>query len=247
MRFWVLAAMLLVAAPAFAQRLPAIEAERYERCMAMATSDPEAARAIAQRWFLDGGAHPAAHCEAVALIGLKEYPEAGKRLEALADGMTRAPAELRAEVLGQAGQAWLLAGDAARAHGLLTQALVLSPDNLDLLTDRAATAGLVGKNREAVADLDRVLAREPGRVDALTFRASAKRALGELDPALADIERAARIAPEAPEVLLERGNILRLKGDDKGAKRDWERVTKLAPASEAATAAKTNLARLKKG
>lgn len=247
MRYAPVLAALLAASPALAQRLPAVEEDHYERCMALARSNPEAGRDMAQRWRVDGGAHPAEHCEAVALIGLGQYSEAARRLEALADEMAKAPPDLRAEVLDQAGQAWLLAGDTAKAHAVLSQALLIAPDDLDLLTDRAAAAGALGKPEEALADLDRVLAKEPGRADALTFRASAKRALGRLDEALADAEAAVKLTPKSPDALLERGNILGMKGDAKGASRDWEEVAKLAPASPAAAAARTNLARLKKG
>jgi tetratricopeptide (TPR) repeat protein len=247
MRYRLVLAGLLAAVPAAAQNLPAVEADHYERCMALARSDPEAGRDMAQRWRVEGGAHPAEHCEAVALIGLGQYPEAARRLEALADGMAKAPADLRAEVLGQAGQAWLLAGDTAKAHAVLSQAVAIAPDDLDLLTDRAAAAGALGKSEEALADLDRVLAKDPRRADALTFRASAKRALGRLDAALADADAALKLAPRSPDALLERGNVLGMKGDAKGARRDWEQAAKLAPASAAAAAAKANLARLKKG
>jgi tetratricopeptide (TPR) repeat protein len=248
MRYGLALAALLASLPALAQqRLPAVEADQYERCMALAQRDPEAGRDMARRWEIEGGAHPAEHCEAVALVGLEQYPEAARRLEALADEMTKAPADLRAEVLGQAGQAWLLAGDTARAHAVLTQAVLIAPDDLDLLTDRAAAAGALGKPEEALADLDRVLAKEPNRADALTFRASAKRALGRLDAALADAEAALKLTPKSPDALLERGNILRIKGDANGARRDWEEVARLAPASAAAAAAKANLAKLKQG
>ncbi|MBX6367444.1 MAG: tetratricopeptide repeat protein [Rhodospirillales bacterium] len=242
----VFGALLLGASPATAQRLPAVEADRYERCMALARNDPEAARDMAERWRLEGGAHPAEHCAAVALIGLRQYADAARRLEALGNAMTKAPPALRAEVRGQAGQAWMLAGDTVRAHEMLTLALLDAPEDLDLLTDRAVAAGALGRPAEALADLDRVLAKDPGRADALTFRASAKRALGRLDEALLDAERAVKLAPKSPDALLERGNILALAGDADGARRDWEQVAKLAPASEAATAAKANLARLKR-
>lgn len=247
MRYAFALAALLASFPALAQRLPAVEADQYERCMALARQNPEAGRDMARRWVIEGGAHPAEHCEAVALIGLKLYSEAARRLETLADKMAKAPADLRAEVLGQAGEAWLLAGDTARAHSILTQAVLIAPDDLDLLTDRAAAAGALGKPDEALADLDRVLAKEPKRADALTFRASAKRALGRIDAALADAEAALKLAPKSPDALLERGNILRIKGDANGARRDWEEVAKLAPSSPAAEAAKANLAKLKKG
>lgn len=243
---FLLAALLLGALPAAAQRLPAVEADRYERCMALARSDPEAARDMAQRWRFEGGANPAEHCAAVALIGLRQYADAARRLEALGDAMAKAPPALRAEIRGQAGQAWILAGDTVRAHEMLTLALLDAPDDLDLLTDRAVAAGALGRPAEALADLDRVLAKEPDRADALTFRAAAKRALGRLDEALLDAERAVKLAPKSPDALLERGNILALAGDADRARRDWEEIAKLAPASEAAAAAKANLARLKK-
>src|SRR5579864_5505552 len=47
----------------------------YERCLALAKSDPGAARDMAERWQGRGGAHPADHCYAVALIGFKQYKE----------------------------------------------------------------------------------------------------------------------------------------------------------------------------
>lgn len=237
--------VLPLAAPeASAQRLPAIEAENYERCMALARTDPTAAWEKALAWRGDGGRHPAEHCAAVALIGLKQYGEAGKRLEKLADEMTRSPSPLRGEVLGQAGEAWLLAGDAARAHALLTQGLALAPGDLDMTTDRATASAALGRPEEALRDLDVVVKADPRRPDALTYRAAANRALGRLDPALADAEAALRLAPDSPDALLERGNVRRLKGDGAGARRDWLRVSMLAPNSEADAAAKANLERL---
>src|SRR5439155_15220551 len=113
------------------------DAATYERCMKLAQEDPPAARDLAETWRDRGGAHPADHCFAVALIGLKQYKEAAGRLEKLAQAMVHAPAALRAEVLGQAGQAWLLAGDVARAYAADTAAIELQPDDVDLLIDRA--------------------------------------------------------------------------------------------------------------
>src|SRR5882762_3059162 len=43
----------------------------YERCMTLAKEDPAAARDLAETWRGRGGGHPAEHCIAVALIGLK--------------------------------------------------------------------------------------------------------------------------------------------------------------------------------
>ena len=225
-------------------RSDAADAATYERCMALAKEHPAEARELAQSWHRRGGAHPADHCLAVALIGLKEYKDAAGRLEKLAEAMIHAPASLRADVLDQAGQAWLLAGDPARAYAAEGAALGHRPDDPDLLVNRAEAAGAAGWFDKAIADLDRVLKTAPARLDALIYRASAYRALGRLDPALADIAAALKEAPDSVPALLERGNIRSLRGDLDGAHLDWARVMLLAPGGAAEAAAEANLARL---
>lgn len=220
------------------------DAATYARCMTLARNNPAAARKLAEGWQAHGGAHPAEHCLAVALIGLGQYKEAATRLETLAQAMVHAPADLRAGVLGQGAQAWLLAGDPARAYATDGAALALRPDDQDLLVDRAEAAGSAGWFDKAIADLDRVLKSDPSRLDALIYRASAYRELGRLDLALADISAALKQAPDSIPALLERGNIRRLRGDTAGARRDWQRVAGLAPGSAAAIAANANIERL---
>ena len=220
------------------------DAETYARCMKLAKDDPGAAQTLAQAWHNRGGAHPAEHCAAVALITLGKYREAATRLGALAQAMATAPAALRAGVLDQAGQAWLLAGDPVRAYAAAGAAVTLSPGDPDLLIDRAEAAASAGYLDKAVGDLDRVLKAQPDRVDALIYRASAYRALDRLDPALADIERALAHAPGSASALLERGNIRRLNGDLAGARRDWEQVGRIAPGTPADMAARANIEHL---
>jgi tetratricopeptide (TPR) repeat protein len=220
------------------------EAAIYDHCTKLANQNPAAAEKLAQTWREHGGAHPADHCAAIALIGLKRYKEAAARLEALAQAMTTAPVGLRAEVLDQAGQAWGLAGDAVRAYAAAGAAVALAPNNPELLIDRAEAAASAGYLDKAVADLDQVLKTNPNHVDALIYRASAYRALDRLDPALADIERALVLAPNSALALLERGNIQRLQGDSDAARRDWGRVGQLAPGSQADMAARANIEHL---
>lgn len=217
----------------------------YERCMTLAKTDPGAARDMAAKWAAQGGAHPADHCYAVALIGLKQYKPAAQRLDKLAEAMlTVAPDSLRAEVLDQAGQAWLLAGDPTRAYNDAGAALALAPGDPDILTDRAEAAGEAGWFDKAIADLDIVLKADPRRVDALIYRATAYRSLNKLDPALADADAAVHLAPNSAQAVLERGNIRGLKGDLDGAREDWRTAMTLAPGSAAALAAKANLVHL---
>jgi tetratricopeptide (TPR) repeat protein len=249
MTMWGIFALLLLPAAALAAQPPqsTVEAEEaaYNHCMDLAKTDPGAARDMAARWAAQGGAHPADHCYAVALIGLHQYKPAAGRLDKLAEAMlTTAPDSLRAEVLDQAGQAWLLAGDAARAYNDTGAALALTPNDPDILIDRAEAAGEAGWFDKAVADLDVVLKADPRRVDALIYRATAYRALNKLDPALADADAAVHLAPSSAQAVLERGNIRGLKGDLDGARQDWHTAVTLAPGGAAALAAKANLARV---
>src|SRR6266849_5857550 len=202
------------------------DAATYDRCLKLAKQDPAAAQRLAEGWHERGGAHPADHCAAVALVGLKRYRDAANRLEALAQAMTKAPAALRADVFDQAGQAWLLAGDPVRAYAASGQAVSLRPNDPDLLVDRAEAAASAGYFDKAVADLDHVL---------------------KADPAHADVEKALAQAPNSVPALLERGNIRRLKGDSRGAREDWERIGQLAPGSQADMAARANIERLELG
>jgi tetratricopeptide (TPR) repeat protein len=223
------------------------DAATYDRCLKLAKQNPGAAQSLAQTWHEQGGAHPAEHCAAVALVGLKRYKEAATRLEALAQAMTSAPAGLRADVFDQAGQAWLLAGDAVRAYAAAGQALGLQPNDSELLLDRAEAAASAGYYDKAVADLDHVLKADPGRVEALIYRASANRALNRRDAALADVEKALALTPNSVPGLLERGNIRRLNGDLEGARADWERIGQIAPGSQADMAARANIEHLETG
>jgi tetratricopeptide (TPR) repeat protein len=220
------------------------EAASYDECMGLARRDPHAALDFAEAWRGRGGAHPAEHCAAVALIGLKRYKEAASRLETLGHAMEKAPSSLRAGVFDQASQAWLLAGDGLSAYAAAGEALALTPNDPELLIDRAEAAGLSKQFDKALPDLDQVLKVNPNRVDALVYRAAAYRALKRLDPALADAEKALALSPNLASALLERGNIRSLRGDTAGARADWQRILAVAPESPEAATAKANLAAL---
>jgi tetratricopeptide (TPR) repeat protein len=216
-------------------------AATYAYCLKLAKVDAAAAQRLAAEWRARGGAHPADHCAAVALIDMGKYREGATRLDELARAMVRAPAELRAEVLDQAGQAYLLAGDPGRAYTSAGEAVALRPADPELRIDRAEAAAAAGQFDRAIGDLDFVLAADPNRADALVYRAAADRTLDRLGAALADIERALAQAPDSAAALLERGNIRRLIGDPDGARRDWRRVGWIAPGTEADRAARANL------
>ena len=218
----------------------------YEICLMTAKNEPDKGFEMAGKWLTLGGGAPAKHCEAIALIGMKEYTEAATRLEALAD--INEDESVRAGVLSQAGQAWLLQGDLTRALAAQSSALAAMPvknrQHAYILVDRAATYADAGKYADAVRDLDASLAIDPKNPDALAFRASARRHLNEVDVALVDAEQSIALDPQNIIGLLERGIIYKLKNRNDAARQDWLRILQIAPDSEAGKAARTNIERM---
>ncbi len=234
----------LSAAPARAQDDTGEQEREYQDCMVLARAAPADGFESALSWAAFGGGGGARHCAAVALIGLGQYREAARRLERLAAELRAGNAALSLDVLVQAGQAWILAGDATRAHAVQSAALDIDPDNVELLLDRGITLATAKNYWEAVDDFNRALELAPGRPDLLTLRASAYRYLDALDLARDDIARALTHAPNDPDALLERGMLRRLAGDRAGARDDWLRVIGLAEGTPSAEAARANLAKL---
>ena len=214
---------------------------RYDRCLVLVKRDAARAYAAANAWHEAGGAAPALHCEALALVDLKRFPEAAQTLENAAAAEARSPAPLRAELLDQAGNAWLLARDAAKAELAFSAALTLRPKDEDLLSDRARERGLTRNWNGAFNDLTAVLELDPNRADVYVLRASALHAEGHKTEARADIAHALDIYPGYPEALVERGSMRYESGDKAGARADWQQAAKAAPDSDAG---ETALARL---
>lgn len=213
----------------------------YEACLGKLRDDAQGALGFAEGWEARGGGDGARHCSALALLALGEPERAASRLESLAGRAAAGPAA-RAAVYGQAGQAWMVAGQSVRAYGAFTLALGLTPADPELLVDRAIAAGMLGRFAESLADTDRALAQDGQRAEAWVFRAAALRHLDRAQEALRDIERALVLQPGSPEALLERGILRQLQGDVSGARADWESVVANSPDSAAADLAQQNLA-----
>ncbi len=235
---------LLGAGAARAQVDPGGQEREYRDCMTLARAAPAQGFDSALGWELLGGGAGARHCAAVALIEMGRYREAGERLERLAAELYGPDLALRSAVLAQAGQAWILADETARAHAVQSAALEFDPDNVELLLDRSITLATAKDYWEALDDLNRALDLAPGRPDLLTLRASAYRSLDALDLARDDIALALSHAPDDPDALLERGMLRRLAGDDAGARADWLRAIALSEGSPTAEAARANLDKL---
>jgi tetratricopeptide (TPR) repeat protein len=215
----VLAAWLVVAAavPAAAQRgIPTDQwspnwdagtRARYEACIAKTESDPETAFEDGLIFRSDGGGVLARHCIALALLKLGETEEAAARLEEAAFMPDGGDAKMRAELLQQAGNAWMLARAPVEAENAFTQAMTIVSGDPDLFIDRARARALQQRFSDAVSDLTTALSVRPRDVLALRLRADAYFELGDLDMAEHDVEAALSIDPRDVDTLVERGRL----------------------------------------
>ncbi|HEX4636323.1 MAG TPA: hypothetical protein VH189_09085, partial [Rhizomicrobium sp.] len=155
--------------------LPVTAAEtaagHYRRCLADSNANPTLALSDAEAWARSGGGVPAEHCAALALVNLKRYAEAGSRLDKIAGGRETLDVAFRVALFDQAGNAWLLAGDGARAVQSFSGALALSAGDADLFADLARAQAMRRYWAEVVLDLNASLQLSPRRADLLVLRA----------------------------------------------------------------------------
>jgi tetratricopeptide (TPR) repeat protein len=247
-----LACLILCAAvPALAQqkarpvpRLPAgisAEGARYDACLSKATKTPGDAFEDALAWQAQGGAEAARHCAAVALLYNNQPEAAAVRLEQLAQDMKLQPPSRRAEVVAQAGRAWMQGRNLSRAVAAYTAALELSPDNPEIWIDRAEAYASAANYWEAIDDLNRAVELDRRRVDAYTFRAAAYRLVNETGLAMEDANKAVELNPRLADAWLERAILHRLRSDVPAARRDFLQVLTLDPDGPAGDAARANI------
>lgn len=244
--FFISSLVVIVAFPALAQSETAFFSdttlsgpERYNLCLALAAKNPQLAYEKSAAWRGRGGMMYAAHCEAVSLVNLKRYPEAARKLTAIANG--KVDAAMRVQLYIQAANAWMLGEQPGEALPLLSDALDISPGNMDALIDRARARAMHRDWPGAETDLSTALSKDPTRADLYVLRSSARHALGKKDEARADIDRALDLVPGYAEALVERGGMKLEAGDKAGAQADWEDVVKKAPAGDAAETARAHL------
>ena len=242
------AGVLLGLAPADAAGVSMLDdpsltgASRYERCLTLAKESAHDAVSAADAWHNAGGGAAALHCEALALTGLHRYAEAAVKLDQAAMVAPGAEHDLRIALYDQAGNAWLLAGNAEKAEAAFNTAVILSPGDEDILFDRARARAARHDWSGAESDLTRLLQLDGDRADAWVLRASARHAEGRRAEASADIAHALAVYPDYPEALVERGTMKLESGDANGARADWQTVIHDAPNGDAANAARQHLA-----
>lgn len=239
-----IAALATSVLPLSATAQGSLDSARYRDCLAVTSTKPAAALADADSWAKSGGGAPALHCAALSLIQLKRYGDAGGRLDRAAADPKVPDLAFRAVLFTQAGNAWLMAGNGAKAAQSFSAALALSPGDADLYADLARAQAMRRNWQEADTRLGTALQLSPRRADLLVLRASARRALKRYADARVDIEAALKLRPGDGEALLERGLLRQQLGDLGGARRDFQAALK-SGSPEVTAQAKFNLDTLK--
>ena len=221
--------------------------QRYDTCVELATGDdPAAGLRDATSWRLNRGRYFARQCEGIANANLAQWPSAAEAFQDAAREAEAAKDVRAANYWAQAGNAWFMAGDTAKARAALDAALA-NPALAGLLRgeaelDRARVLASGGDRPGARTAIDRAI--ELAGDDPLTWLLSATlaRQMGDLPRAKADIGQALRRSADDPSVQLEAGNIAAATGDEMGAKTAWAQVVRLRPDSPQAKSAEAALA-----
>lgn len=198
---------------ALLQSDPAVTAElsRFQQCAALIDEDAERAYEEGMAWASESQALGGYRCAAMALIAQDRYEEGARRLESLALATNPEHAGLRADLMRQAGHAWLLARDPSHARSAFTRAIVTlesQPEYLpDLLIDRARAYGMERDWRHAEEDLSRALDLRPEDALALRLRATARMHQNSFTLAENDAMAAARIEPDNVDNYLVLGHV----------------------------------------
>lgn len=184
---------------------------RFAQCLALIEQDPARAYEEGMAWAAEAQALNAYRCAAYALVAQNRADEGARRLESLATAVNPDDTALRAELLSQAGNAWLLAREPARARAVLTRAIAVmdsDPAQLpDLLIDRSRAYAMEGEWRRAEEDLSRSLDLRAQDALALRLRASARMHQSAFDLAEADAMAAAQLEPDNVDNYLILGHV----------------------------------------
>ena len=238
---------LLAALPCAAQGVGGIDdspdhLRRYNDCMNLARSEPLKALPAAEKWHAQGGSLAARHCVATAMFGAGRYTQAAAQFEAIARDLGKDRPGLRAELWGQAGQAFMEAGLPEKAAEAQSRALELNAKDADLWLDRGLSFAALKSWPRAISDFDRALGLRRDDVEILVLRAAAWRNAGNPAKAYDDATRALKVAPDHSEALLERGFASLARGDRASASADFSSVLRLVPpGSSAARGAEAGL------
>ncbi len=217
-----------------------------ESCGAAVAASPEQAVDLANAWRIKGGGLDARQCLGQAYAKLGRWAPAATAFEQAAMDAQLSKDGRQADFWVQSGNAWLAAGDAAKARKALDQALIagIAAPELEgeVYLDRARALVALGDQAGARADLDKALSLVPGDPFGWYLSAALAQREGNLARARTDIAKAVEGAPTAAPVLLLAGNIAGLAGELDKARDFFTRAARAAPDSPAGKAAAAALA-----
>ena len=244
----ILTALALAAAQAPSAADPAVEA-RYRSCAELVRTNAEAALAAANAWRGEGGGLHARQCLGLALVALERWSPAATAFEQAAREAEAAQDPRRADFWVQSGNAWVAAGEGARAVQAFDAALA-TPGLTDALRgevhlDRARALVALGNAAGARADIDRALQLVAADPFAWYLSAALARREGNFVRAGTDIARARALAPANPDIALLAGTLAGLAGNMAEAERLYRQVATSAPDTEAGRAAAASLATMR--
>lgn len=217
------------------------EQQRYDECVALVSQNAAAAFSEGLGWLDQGGGVAARHCTALALSQMgKDEAAADMFLEAASSaangkgvglmGMEITPS-LMASLFAQAGNSYIIAGQAERAIEPLSRAVdqlpPSSPPAVDLIIDRARAYALTGDYEAAFMDLSVAIGIKPYDTDALLFRASAARQTERYTVAKTDLENLIALRPDLASAWLERGQLAAAMERSDLAQQSYMRVLEL--------------------
>lgn len=219
---------------------------RYRDCLATVRIAPARAAGLAQAWLGSGGGIDAAQCLGLAWSAQEKWPEAAAAFEAAARDSEARQDRRRGDLLVEAGNAWLAAGDAAKARkafeaALATRLLIPQLEG-EVHLDLARAAIAQNDPGGARLHIDKGLALVPRDAFAWYLSAALARKQNDLSRAQDHIAKAVGLAPDDAIILLEAGNIAGVSGEKDAALGLYARAARVAPDSDAGKAAKAALA-----
>ena len=180
---------------------------QYSDCVQFVEADLELGRIAAQQWVSEGGGAEARHCLASADLKAGFPKLSALRLEEIAQRKDAGDDYVRARLLAQAAEAWLIANERVYAEAAIEQAFDLVPDSGEL----QLTAAKVHAARERWQEtIDAVSAAEDaGFVSAETFilRGRGRYVLGAYERAADDVVAALNLDPTNIDALVLRGDL----------------------------------------
>ena len=235
---------LLLAAVQAAGPLDPNEA-RYHHCVAQVRSGGAGALADARRWQQSGGGHLARQCAGLAEAAQGHWALAAASFEGAAREAQVARDTRVGGYWAQAGNAWLAAGEPAKARAALDAALgtgtLTGLRRGEAQLDAARALVATGDLKSGRAMLDQALVGAAADPLAWLLSATLARRMDDLPRARKDIAEALARSADDASVQLEAGNIAALGQDETGARRAWQQAVRIAPDSPQGRAAATAL------